>query len=86
MRPAVGESISCGRNVFVLENFNKNTFFSAWNGLTNGWPHVYKIINLVWTNFNRKWKGLIGTPARQSSKNTLAYSNKLQKIFNKNPN
>ena len=27
MRPTVSESISCRKNVFLLENFNKNTFF-----------------------------------------------------------
>ena len=27
MRPTVSESISCRKNVFLFENFNKNTFF-----------------------------------------------------------
>ena len=27
MRTTVSLSISCGKNVFLLENFNKNTFF-----------------------------------------------------------
>ena len=26
MRPTVSESISCRKNMFLLENFNKNTF------------------------------------------------------------
>ena len=53
MRTTVNLSISCRKNVFLLKFSNKNTFFSTWNGLTNGWSHVYKMINLVWTNFNR---------------------------------
>ena len=48
MRPTVSESISCRKNVFLLENFKH--VFSKWNGLNNGWFHVYKMINLVWTN------------------------------------
>ena len=27
MRKTVSLSVSCGKNVFLLENFNKNTFF-----------------------------------------------------------
>ena len=52
MRPIVSESISCRKNVFLLKFSIKNRFFSTWNGLTNGWSHVYKMINLVWTNFS----------------------------------
>ena len=33
--------------------FQQKHVFSTWNGLTNGWYHVYKMINLVWTNFKR---------------------------------
>ena len=40
MRPTISESISCRKNVFLLENFNKNTFF------------LHEMINLVWTNFS----------------------------------
>ena len=36
--------------VFVGK-FQQKHVFSTWNGLTNGWSHVYKLINLVWTNF-----------------------------------
>ena len=32
--------------------FQQKHVFSTWNGLTNGWSHVYKMINLVWTNFS----------------------------------
>ena len=39
------------KRVFV-EIFQQKHVFSTWNGLTNGWSHVYKVINLVWMNFS----------------------------------
>ena len=43
MRPTI--------SVFV-EIFQQKHVFSTWNGLTNCWSHVYKMINLVWTSFS----------------------------------
>ena len=58
MRPTVSESISCRKNVFVGK-FRQKHVFSTWNKLTNGWSHVYKMINLVWTTFRTNFNLLI---------------------------
>ena len=44
MRTTVILSISCGKNMFLLENFNKNTFFIHDMDKLKGCSHVYIMI------------------------------------------